>query len=416
MFELPAREAKAANLDDRSIPLEQTVRHIPDLRARYGITRLADTTRLDRTGIPTFAAIVPRSPDFLSVYNGKGLTREAAMASAVMEAVERQAGAAPANKTFLRPLQELRHDIDLDAAGCQLDSGETLLECIEGFDLLSNRSVAVPLAMVQCPYFGTRLFAITSTNGLASGNTLLEAVYHALCELIERHTWSLFHAKSFLLPRLFGGENACDRARAPELRFPTGNRDLDALAARISEAQLQLRVFFLPNAPLPATMLAVVNEPGSSFPMSHMGLGCSLSPRHAALRAITEAVQSRAVDIQAAREDIFRAHEPTGKTDAHGKRQLTLPRGRWYYDLPAGQIELCAIPDELDDADLAADLRTVLHALRELKATQVIIVNLSQPGSGVHVVRAIVPDLETTAVDGRIGRHITRALNPFHVH
>lgn len=116
---LPASVPKTPGTYDRAVPFEQTLAPVPELRRRYGITRLADTTYLDRTGISTYSALVPNSPDLLGVYNGKGLTREAAMASAVMEATERQIGA------------------------------------------------AVPLAMVQCPWFGEKLFDVTSTNGLA---------------------------------------------------------------------------------------------------------------------------------------------------------------------------------------------------------------------------------------------------------
>lgn len=91
---LPASVPKTPGTYDRAVPFEQTLALVPELRRRYGITRLADTTYLDRTGISTYSALVPNSPDLLGVYNGKGLTREAAMASAVMEATERQIGAA----------------------------------------------------------------------------------------------------------------------------------------------------------------------------------------------------------------------------------------------------------------------------------------------------------------------------------
>ena len=60
----------------------------PHLR-RIGITRLANITGLDRVGIPAYSAVVPRSQDILSVYNGKGVSDLAAKVSAAMEALER---------------------------------------------------------------------------------------------------------------------------------------------------------------------------------------------------------------------------------------------------------------------------------------------------------------------------------------
>jgi len=57
-------------------------------------------------------------------------------------------------------------------------------------------------------------------------------------------------------------------------------------------------------------------------------------------RAITEAVQSRAVDIQAAREDVVRADAPKSNIADHGRRQTSPPYGRWYFDAPCSPIEL----------------------------------------------------------------------------
>ena len=55
-----------------------------------GITRVADITGMDRIGIPVYAAIRPDSKS-LAVDSGKGITREQAKCSAVMEAIERWA-------------------------------------------------------------------------------------------------------------------------------------------------------------------------------------------------------------------------------------------------------------------------------------------------------------------------------------
>lgn len=63
--------------------------------ARFGITRLARQTGLDVIGVPCFSAIRPNAPT-LSVNMGKGLDDAAAMASAIMEAVEYAYAEAPA--------------------------------------------------------------------------------------------------------------------------------------------------------------------------------------------------------------------------------------------------------------------------------------------------------------------------------
>jgi len=52
-----------------------------------GITRLADVTGLDHVGLPVYMAVRPNARS-LSVSQGKGIDRDSAKASALMEAIE----------------------------------------------------------------------------------------------------------------------------------------------------------------------------------------------------------------------------------------------------------------------------------------------------------------------------------------
>ncbi len=392
MLDQTASHRKASGSYDRCVPLERTLELVAELRARCAITRIGDITRLDRIGIPTFCAIVPTSGAGLTVFNGKGATKEAARASAVFEAVERVTAASPWLQSRTRAL-----------AG---------VECIEGHDLLNGRSVHVPLDSVHLRRPKDPSFPVPTSNGLASGNTLTEATYHALCELIERHSWSLYQMRCERLPRMLGGRGAHDIAFAPELRIPSGNADLDRLAERVTAQGLRLRILYLYEPHLPAVMLSSIVEEGSVPPMSHIGLGCSLSPAHAAIRAITEAAQSRLTDIHGARDDALRASDAPTRATEHTRRLSKAPKKVWFYDLPARSIGLGPIPD-LSTNDVAEDVRRILSALALFGASSATIVDLSPPDLPVTVVRAIVPELETTCVDGRIGPKAREALNPF---
>jgi len=409
---LPSSLPKAPGMYDRSVPFAQTNALIPELRRRYGITRLADTTYLDRAGVPTYSALVPNSPDLLGVYNGKGITREAAIASAVMEAAERQIGAAPKLPVFKESLHIVGERIDLRACGLRDDVDVETVDCVAGTELFSGDVIAVPLAMVQCPWFGDKLFDVTSTNGLASGNNLTEAIYHALCELVERHAWTMYHLRSSFVPRFYLGPQTGDIADAPEIELPAGEENVDRLVRDIRAAGLVVRALALGEGELPLTMIASLTEPNATPPMAHMGLGCALSPAHALTRALTEAVQSRVVDIQAAREDILRADEPAGMMGEHARRLKAMPSRQWFYDVPAARIKLSALPDRTS-GDLAADLRVTLEALRAYGITAAVAVDLSPPDVPVSVVRAVVPGLETFAFSGRLGPRGYAELNPF---
>src|SRR6516162_6684620 len=74
----------------RTVTPEETYDRIVEGARALGVTRLADITGLDRVGIPTYSAIVPRSNDRISVYTGKGIARMDAKVGALMEAIERQ--------------------------------------------------------------------------------------------------------------------------------------------------------------------------------------------------------------------------------------------------------------------------------------------------------------------------------------
>ncbi|MFN2528340.1 MAG: YcaO-like family protein [Candidatus Baltobacteraceae bacterium] len=409
------RTSKACGSYDRVSSLDETVALIPALRERFGITRIADTTGLDRIAIPTFSAIIPHSPDLLSVYAGKGATREAARVSAVMEAVERQAGAAPNLPTSVRPFRSIIEQLQLTDYNVRAEARTTEIECVSGRDLYSGEPVMVPLAMVQCPWGGPRLLAGgISTNGIAAGTTLFEAIYHALCEVIERHVWSMCHARSALVPKFYGGPSAPDVAHAPEIHFPSGTPCVEDMAVRITDAGFQLRAFWLRENDLPHVMLARVTDSTSAAPMTHTGMGCSLSPAHALLRAMTECVQSRVVDIQGAREDILRAGEMHHVYSAHSRRQVAVPHGSWSFDLPAPHIEFSALADHSAE-DLAEDLMTLMNFLELAGKPPAVIVDLTPEACPVAVVRVVIPSFETTAFDGRIGPHVAQLFNPFAV-
>lgn len=411
---IPAAMPKTPGTYDRSVPFEQTLALVPELRRRYGITRVAETTHLDIVGIPTVAAMVPSSPDFIGVYNGKGITREAAIASAVMEAVERQIGAAVRLPVFRESLEVVGKRIDLEACGMRDDIGDEMVDCVAGTELLSGDVVPVPLAMVQCPYFGAKLFDVTTTNGLASGNNLAEAIYHALCELVERHAWAIYHARCSIAPRYYLGERARDVSLAPRIALPAGDATVDALVSAIDRAGLIVRAFLLEEPPLPYTAIATIAEPNSSPPMAHLGLGCALSPAHALTRALTEAVQCRLTDIQGAREDILRPYEPVGITGSHGRRITSLPTDQWYYSESQKSVDLSRIPDRSSD-DIARDVRATLESLRAYGVSSVIVVDLSPADLPLSVVRAVVPELETFMFTGHVGARMRAEFNPFTV-
>jgi hypothetical protein len=75
-------------------------------------------------------------------------------------------------------------------------------------------------------------------------------------------------------------------------------------------------------------------------------------------------------------------------------------------------VALANLPERMC-GDLAYDVRTSLEALRAYGITGVYAIDLSN--DCVSAVRVVTPELETTAVNGKIGPYARREFNPFAV-
>jgi ribosomal protein S12 methylthiotransferase accessory factor len=368
------------------------VRHAIGL---IGITRLADLTGLDSIGVPTWSAVRPLADRFsVSVTCGKGLRSIDARVGAVMEAVEYWSAEPLAARMHVARLADLSGDaIDPEhlvlPQWARRRSGARLA-WIGAWDLTRHSPVWVPANAVCFPFEsqpGEFLFTPT-TNGLAAGLALEEAVCHALAELIERDAWSLVCARLWT----GGGFDACPildpesmplRARTLVGRFERcGVRVL----ARVITSDLGV----------PAVHATSV-EPGPQGPLVHEGIGAHPDAEVALLRALTEVAQSRAADIQGSREDLTfwraRSAGSAGPADAwiDGAQQSR----RMDFASMAG-FRSSAIRDDID---------WMIARLRAARLDRVVVADLTSPAVGLPVVRVIVPGLEVTCVDPwRVGR------------
>ena len=165
-----------------------------------GITRVADITGLDTIGIPVIAVCRPNSRSVV-VSLGKGLDVMAARASGVMESIEAFMAERIVRPLIIGSVNDLRFShrlVDVDLIPRTADSlyhPDFPLLWVEGQGLISQSPVWVPYELVHTAYTlpaptGTGCFIATS-NGLASGNHLLEAISHGICETVERDAATL---------------------------------------------------------------------------------------------------------------------------------------------------------------------------------------------------------------------------------
>lgn len=368
----------------RVVDPSATLDRVRPFAAAMGITRVAVLTGLDVLGIPVAAAIRPNSRS-IAVHQGKGITLAAAKASAVMEGVEcfhaesldlpRRVGAFAAIAS------------DTDATDPALlprcrgrpYAGERI-PWVEGRDLLSGRAIRVPEELVgidftapQPPHVG--LFQAT-TNGLASGNHWLEAVLHALYEVVERDSIALWRA----LPE--HAQDACGVDPAM-VDGPLGTR----LLAMYAGTGVQIRLWDVTSdIGLPAFVCLAASPSEADAVEPELGFGCHADRDIALSRALTEAAQARLTRISGARDDFdpgsYRQDVRTARLEA-ARRWFSAPVGGGFRAPASGA-----------GPTLRHDLDSVLSRLAAVGIGQVASVDLTRAEFGIPVVRVVVPGLE----------------------
>ncbi|KAF5055914.1 YcaO cyclodehydratase, ATP-ad Mg2+-binding [anaerobic digester metagenome] len=366
----------------RAVDPETTLRMVEAVVPTTGITRIAEITGLDRIGIPVFSCIRPTAADgAISVYNGKGATPIAARVSAVMEGIERFSAELMDRSFTSARFSDLGSGVAIDPVDLVLPDHadpDASLPWVEGRELVSGESVLVPAHAVfhPLPAGAPRLFR-TSTNGIASGNTLEEAVFHALAEVVERDAWSLVE-----MTRDAGA--AIDGA---------GNPTVQSLLDRFQEANVPVILRDITSDIGIPTIAAVAEDPVLRDPaLLVIGMGTHTNPAIASLRALTEVAQSRATQIHGAREDT---------TTGDLRRVVGYDRARRlnrYWFESDCSVEPEALP-ALDTDDFFDDIHLVCNRLRSVGLDRVIAVDLTRPEIGIPVVRVIVPGLECYAMD-----------------
>ena len=396
----------------RTIPPSETIRRVTPLLERIGVTRVADVTGLDRAGIPNFTTVRPRERgEGLSYYNGKGVTRTAAHAGALMEAVERYTAELcdfPIHCCTFEEIQQHGPAIDPDsliAPRAMKYQRDLALEWIEGFDFVSEQGIYLPLNAVLYPYFpseGRRVLYDAGTNGLASGNTLEEALCHALCEVIERDAMAVSDAWIDLAPSVarvlqnlgitVPASNLSNDERFPLIDLETLPPRALMLVRKLQRAGILVYLRDITSTARIATLdCTIVERQLDGRCLAHGGTGSHPDARVAATRALTEASQSRVGHIQGGREDLDRIVGGQGRFDpdeVYGRRTVR----------PFSAVA------SFEHSSIDEDIRFLLERLKEDGFKHVIAVDLTRLEVGIPVVRVVIPGTEAWSVYVNHGR------------
>ena len=392
----------------RAVPAEVTLARAKTMARGLGITRVTDITRLDRLGIPVFASIRPAArPGSLCVNAGKGLRPIEAEVGAYMEAIE-YAFAEPGAAPNVEPVEATARDV-LDGRTrptAILDRcpkmGRTIrldtrMTCVSAEEIRSGRRALLPAELVFLPFAprGRSSLAFgSSSNGLASGNTVREATLHGLCELLERDI------RSFQALRDTSVRIALDSIEGPAAE----------LVRSVGEAGLELSVRTAPNVFGLPYFTAVLFDPQATSPhLVNAGFGCHPHRGVALVRAIAEAAQSRLSFIHGGRDDLLSRHRRVARW-SFDKRRAHVRR------VAAQEASGSIVPLE-EVRDFAATAPSVerlealvLRRLRAAGLRGVYRVTLTRPEHPLQVVRVVVPRMEVfTESLGRVGPRLAQA-------
>jgi ribosomal protein S12 methylthiotransferase accessory factor len=372
----------------RTTDLSTTLSRITPCLKLANITRVANVTGLDDVGIPTVMVCRPLSRS-LSVSQGKGLTLEAAKVSGIMESLEQWHAERPVVPLVLARAEDLRRngrviDVSLLPRYQREFHESTRILWTVASDLRTGEPLRVPYELVHLDLTlplpaGSGYFHVGS-NGLASGNTLAEALTHAVWELFERDAVSVFMA----LPLT---HQARRRVRLESVDDPA----CVGLLERFEKAGIGAAVWDVTSdLGVPAFLCSIVER--SLDPLRRVGLargfGCHADRGIALSRSLCEAAQSRLTRITGSREDI------RGPQFQEIRSPEAIAHQQRYLDEEALASHEFTDVQSLRTDSFEDDLAFALDRLEALGLPGIAYVNLSRDEFPISVVRAIVPGLE----------------------
>ena len=377
----------------RVIAPRKTIEINEDKLKIAGITRIADITDLDRIGLPIYTAIRPTAEEgAISIYGGKGISKDHAKASAMMEGFERySAEKQDDDEVVVATLDEISEKgkyIDPASLNLPKDFKKENLEAMQlewslAKDIVSGEDFYIPTNAVFHPYIhdnNVQSLFKSNTNGLASGNILEEAILHGMLEVIERDAWSIFE-----LTHKNYAQIDVDSIESELVRDIIDKFESQGIKIKLMD--------FTADVKIPTIAASADDTVTKDAGLLTLGMGSHLDPEVAILRALTEVAQSRATQINGAREDTVRADFAR---EAGYERMKRI--NKFYFRDEDEKIKLSDIENK-STSSITKDIEIVKEELMANDIEKILYADLTRPELDVSVVRVIIPEMELFALD-----------------
>jgi YcaO-like protein with predicted kinase domain len=377
------------NAERRAVSASITLKKIERLLPVLGITRVANITGLDKIGLPVVMVVRPNSKS-LSVSQGKGFTLEEAKVSGLMESIENYHAERIALDAKFLSYEDIcfkYKTVDPTVFPRTLHkkyTASTVIPWIQAKNIITEEEIWLPLELVQTDYTVATIqslgYFLTDTNGLASGNTKLEATNHALCELIERDALAIWQIEK----RLQLQENRLVSLHSID------NPYCKALIAKYQEAGILVRVHDITtDLGIPSFACEIIADSTSEALKVRpaMGSGCHPCKDIALSKALIEAAQSRLTFISGSRDDQTWDHYAKALSK---NAYQTLAEN---FQTHEPKISFQGIKS-FNSKDAIEDQSILLGSLTSNNVSEVFLVDLTKEEFRIPVVKVIAPALE----------------------
>lgn len=387
----------------RCTPARTTLARAKAWMKLAGISRVTDITQLDCLGLPIFAGIRPRSQSECVTY-GKGLLPIDAQVGAYMEAIEfyfaePNVGKVETQWGTAKELvgADIKDDAVLDFSPIfqkHIDlNGSLLLAVAENIESGSNCLIPAELVHFPAKNVGQSLFG-SSTNGLASGNSVLEASIHGLTELIERDIWSFQILKD----------------TSVKVNPETLPKFIKNIIERVENEDSELIIRYVANDyGLPFFASFVSDRSQTNTKYFSGGWGCHTDRSIALVRSVTEAAQNRLALIHGVREALQKSNDtaPTAQTE-----QQPVQNSSKGSSTQTALFSFSDIPTIRANKSLNQQWHILIQCLRKVTDKPICRVVYTPGEAPLHVIRIVVPTLEHfTQTTMRVGHRLKAAID-----
>lgn len=382
---------KYKNGTHRHCSPKQTLENVSPFLKKMGITRVANLTGLDNTGIPVIGVFRPNAKS-LATSQGKGHSLDAAKVSGIMESIECYHAENIDLDVVLDNQKNLDSIINYDLLprSCEKEFDETsIIPWVKGKNIKDEQHVWLPYELAHTnftvPYPENHGYFMADSNGLASGNTTIEAINHGLYEVIERDCLVLWE----LTPQIKHDEKRIDLNSIKD-------EFLNSILRKLEKNDIHIGIWDITSdIKIPTFICKIVSGQNRGIRPAY-GSGTHLNKNIALSRAITEAVQSRVTFIAGARDDQY--HDVYKNEISEDVYRLWLDEIQKVNTSALKSFESIPL---IDFETLEEDQNYTLQNLSEVGIHNACYVDLTKPEFNIPVVKIIIPGTEGIDYSGK---------------